>query len=222
MARIRTIKPDFFTSEDIVSLSCLARLLYIAIWCEADREGRLTWRPNTFKIRYLPADECDIQKLAQELIDAKLVVKYSTHLAYIPSFLKHQHINPRETASILPSPDASSTRQARVKHAHPTHREEGKGKEGVHDASLTLQTFAQFWEAYPNKKAKPSAEKAWVKAKINGEFPELMAALELQKNSPQWLKDYGEYIPHPATWINQKRWLDAGTATASGQFAGVL
>jgi hypothetical protein len=40
MARIRTIKPEFFTSEDIVSLTPLARLFYVSLWCEADREAR--------------------------------------------------------------------------------------------------------------------------------------------------------------------------------------
>jgi len=55
MARIRTIKPEFFTSEDIVSLTPHARLLYIAMWCEADKEGRMTWRPKTLKMRYFPA-----------------------------------------------------------------------------------------------------------------------------------------------------------------------
>lgn len=54
MARIRAIKPDFFTSEDIVSLSPLARLLFISTWLEADREGRFVWRPKTMKLRYLP------------------------------------------------------------------------------------------------------------------------------------------------------------------------
>ena len=67
MARIRTIKPEFFTSEDIVSLSPLARLLYQATWCEADKEGRLQWKPGTFKLRYFPADECDILALCEEL-----------------------------------------------------------------------------------------------------------------------------------------------------------
>lgn len=117
MARIRTIKPDFFTSEDIVELSPLARLLYIAIWCEADREGRLAWKPKTFKIRYLPADNCDIEKICQEVIDRKLIVLYGNGLAYVPSFGKHQHINPRESASMLPKPsrddDASGTREIR-------------------------------------------------------------------------------------------------------------
>ena len=47
MAYIRSIKSTFFTSDDIVTLSPLARLLYIALWTEADREGRMTWRPGS-------------------------------------------------------------------------------------------------------------------------------------------------------------------------------
>ncbi|MBK7463333.1 MAG: hypothetical protein IPJ50_11950 [Betaproteobacteria bacterium] len=63
MAYIRTIKASFFTSDDIVSLSPLARLLYIALWTEADREGRFSWRPGNFKLRFLPGDACDIDEL---------------------------------------------------------------------------------------------------------------------------------------------------------------
>lgn len=128
MARIRTIKPEFFTSEDIVSLQPLARLLYIAIWCEADKAGRLAWKPRTFKMRYLPADDCDIEALCDEIVSAGLVKLYGDGLAYIPKFAEHQHINPRETESKLPDPDASRTRRPRVNDAQGGR--EGKGKEG--------------------------------------------------------------------------------------------
>jgi hypothetical protein len=139
MARIRTIKPEFFTSEDIVSLSPMARLLYIALWCEADREGRMTWRPKTFKMRYLPADSCDVDALCQELVAAKLVKLYGEGLAYIPRFHAHQHVNPRESASTLPNPE-ELTRRPRVSTRASTVSDaqggrEGKGKEGVEDAS---------------------------------------------------------------------------------------
>lgn len=138
MARIRTIKPEFFTSEDIVALSPLARLLYIAIWCEADKEGRMAWKPRTFKMRYLPADDCDIDALARELVASGLVRLYGDGLAYIPSFARHQHINPRESASVLPGPHPCP----RVVDASPRVTDppapasdaqggrEGKGKEG--------------------------------------------------------------------------------------------
>jgi hypothetical protein len=87
MARIRTIKPEFFTSEDIVSLTPLARLLYIALWCEADREGRMAWKPKTFKMRYFPGDSCSIEKLCDELLAADLVVCYGDKYAFIPAFM---------------------------------------------------------------------------------------------------------------------------------------
>ena len=138
MARIRTIKPEFFTSEDIVSLSPTARLLYIACWCEADREGRMEWKPGTMKLRYFPGDNCDISTLTAELVDRGLVLPYdvdSRQYAEIPSFAKHQIINNRESASSIPAPPG--TRQARVKHAS-----QGKeGRKGKEDASSpTLAT----------------------------------------------------------------------------------
>lgn len=130
MARIRTIKPDFFTSDDICALSPLARLLYIGLWCEADREGRLAWAPRTFKRRYLPDDDCDIEKLCRELLSRDLVRVYGGgDFAYIPTFLAHQHINPREGKSEIPPPDSDAS--ARVPDASVTRREEGKeGREG--------------------------------------------------------------------------------------------
>jgi len=144
MARIRTIKPDFFTSEDIVSLTPLARLLYIGIWCEADKEGRLVWKPMTFKLRYLPGDACDIKALCQEIVDQGLVVLYGDGYAVIPAFSRHQHVNPRESESVIPAPDACESvtttnprvvdacarvddASARVPHAQGGR--EGKGKE---------------------------------------------------------------------------------------------
>ena len=138
MARIRTIKPEFFTSEDILDLSPLARLLYIGIWCEADREGRLAWKPKTLKTRYLPVDNADVHELCRELTERGLVIPYGDGFAYIPSFLKHQHINPREAKSLFPDPlecpsfDASNLdlhASSRVTDASVTRREEGKGKE---------------------------------------------------------------------------------------------
>jgi hypothetical protein len=117
MARIRTIKPEFFTSADICSLTPLSRLFYIALWCEADREGRLDWKPKTFKLRYFPGDNCDIAEMAKELLASGLVTTYSVdgiEYAVIPTFLEHQVINNRESDSTRPprDDDASGTRES--------------------------------------------------------------------------------------------------------------
>jgi len=131
VARIRTIKPEFFTSDDICALSPRARLLYIGLWCEADREGRLVWAPRGFKRRYLPDDECDVEALCRELTDRTLVRLYGDGLAFIPTFATHQHVNPREAASKLAPPPAGHA-SARVIDAPPpvTERAGRKGTEG--------------------------------------------------------------------------------------------
>ena len=241
MARIRTIKPDFFTSEDIVLLSPLARLFYIALWCEADKEGRFAWKPKTFKLRYLPGDNCDIEALADELLNARLVMLYEGGtLAYIPSFAKHQHINPRESASVLPDPNSAPkrTRAPRVTDASPREEDAQGGREGKGSinplppagvgASDKVHEFPpgfdRFWQAYPRKTAKPQAAKAF--ARLRPDEPllqRMLAALDLQRQSPQWQRDAGQFVPHPSTWINGRRWEDElSFAEPMDAFAGAL
>ena len=41
----------------------------------------------------------------------------------------------------------------------------------------------------------------------------MIQAVEKQKQSTQWQRDGGQYIPHPATWLNQERWEDEVTTT---------
>ena len=214
MARIRTIKPEFFTSEDIVELEPLARLLYIALWCEADKEGRFAWKPKTFKMRYFPADDCSIDTLTDALVTRGLVCLYGESLAHIPSFKDHQHINPREKDSVLPDPknNASATRRdASVTVDARAGRKEGREGKEI-DASPI--GFVEFWSAYPRKVAKGDAEKAWRKHKPD--LAACLSAISASKSSPDWTKDGGQFIPHPATWINGRRWED-GAANVGGQ-----
>lgn len=71
------------------------------------------------------------------------------------------------------------------------------------------EAFCAFWTAYPNKKAKPAALKAFTKLKPDTALlAEMLKAIEVQKQSAQWQKDNGQYIPMPSTWLNQRRWED--------------
>ena len=158
MARIRTIKPEFFTSEQIVELSPLARLLFIATWCEADREGRMSWKPRTLKMRYFPVDDCDIDALARELHASGLVVLYGNGLAYIPSFTRHQHVNPRETVSSLPDPKESrvTDASARVSDVQGGRKEGREGNDKSGEIEKNPPAAADFradlfktWKALP-------------------------------------------------------------------------
>jgi len=149
MARIRTVKPEFFTSESVISVSPLARLFFIGLWCEADKEGRLKWKPKTLKFRYLPGDSVNIEKLCKELEAENMIVTYSVNdvdYCEIPGFGSHQVINNREKESTLPSRDndASTTRESG--------RKEGKeGKEGKGMTRFTPPTITEVIK-YMNEK----------------------------------------------------------------------
>ena len=221
MARIRTIKPEFFTSEDIVGLSAFARLLYIALWCEADKEGRFVWKPATFKLRYMPGDSVDISALCKELIDAGLVALYGEGFAHIPTFKAHQHINPRESASQLPEP---ATRQSRVgtrqsRDSDAQGGREGKGKEGVDDASRHVDPpgFAQFWKAWPvsdRKQAKGKCLEVWKKAGAESHAALIVEHVTRLAASHDWRKKDGEFIPAPLVYLNKRSWEGAEVSDA--------
>jgi hypothetical protein len=69
--------------------------------------------------------------------------------------------------------------------------------------------FEKFWAAYPRKTAKKNAVRAWQKLKPDEPtLDTVLNAIENQKKSEQWQRDGGQYIPHPATWLNQCRWED--------------
>jgi hypothetical protein len=227
VARIRTIKPEFFTSEDIVSLRPLTRLLYIAIWCEADKEGRLAWKPLTFKLRYFPGDECDIQAMCQEIVDSGLVVLYGEGYGVIPTFKAHQHINPRESESNLPEPVAITTRKARVATRQPRDSDaqvgrEGKGKEGKgkEDAS-NASRFPEFWAAWPKSERKQDrgvCETKWIDRKLDSIADLILADIATKKKTQKW---QGGYIEAPEVYINRERWKD-GVTPDEPEAAGAL
>lgn len=76
--------------------------------------------------------------------------------------------------------------------------------------------FEIFWNAYPRKIGKKEALKAWGKASGKPSLDDLLAAVEKQKASVQWTKDGGQFIPHPATWLNQGRWDDVPLTAQPG------
>lgn len=110
MARARNVKPGFFTNDVLVARSPLARLLFIGLWTIADKEGRLEDRPNKIKFEILPGDDCDVNKLLNELVDGGFIVRYTSgQVKYIQvlNFTKHQNPHQKEAASTIPAPDLS-------------------------------------------------------------------------------------------------------------------
>lgn len=154
MARIRTVKPEFFKHEELfeaeLETGLPLRLAFIGLWTICDREGRFKWRPRQIKTDVLPYDDCDFSRVLDALLTRGFIWKYEwerVEYGFVPSFTTHQVINNREIASSLPDPESceiysvennnlhvTATRYPRVDDASGTSlciaQGEGNGKEG--------------------------------------------------------------------------------------------
>ena len=111
MARTRSLKPQYFKNDLLAECQPLARLLFAGLWCMADAEGRLEYRPLRVKAEVLPYDECDVDQLADELEQRGFVRRYTVDdvtILVIPKFLEHQRPHPKEPTESFP-PEENAT-----------------------------------------------------------------------------------------------------------------
>lgn len=183
MARIRSIKPEFFRHEALFeaerSTGLPLRLAFAGLWTVADREGRFVWSPRNLKLDCLPHDEVDFSAVLDALDAGGFIVRYEVEgktYGAIPSWHEHQHINQREATSKLPAQPGASTclHQPSPVTAHG----EGKGREGeikradargvvVFDGGiirLRQKHFDEWTKAFPNidLRAELTARDAWL------------------------------------------------------------
>lgn len=213
MARIRTIKPDFFTNEQVASLPFHWRLLFVGLWTQADREGRLEDRPLRLKAELFAYDDLDVKDGLESLHRVGLISRYEANgikVIMITNFVKHQRPHPREEASALPAPvDHEAVKRCAGREGDL--RKEISGREGkeISDHAALIARFSRFWASYPRKTAKDPALKEWLKLQPDDTLTERMIAkVDAYKASPQWRTDDGKYIPHARTFLHQRRFDD--------------
>ncbi|MFV3014647.1 hypothetical protein ACM9HO_02815, partial [Pseudomonas sp. KHB2.9] len=106
MARSRNIKPGFFSNEHLAELDFATRLLFIGMWTEADREGRLEDRPRRLKMALFPADNVDIEFMLNGLESYGFIRRYVANgcrAIQIVSWAKHQNPHVKEAKSTIPA-----------------------------------------------------------------------------------------------------------------------
>ena len=80
-------------------------------------------------------------------------------------------------------------------------------------APVGAKLFDEFWAEYPKKVGKDAARKAFDKRKPSRDLlVRMLASIRAQAQTLAWQKDGGQFIPHPATWLNEGRWQDEETA----------
>jgi hypothetical protein len=235
MARIRSIKPDFFRHEALFEAEretgLPLRMAFAGLWTAADREGRFVWSPRNLKLDALPYDDVDFSRVLDALWSRGFIVKYAVEgkeFGAIPSWSRHQIINNREKGSDLPEPNETNTltRAPRVDDACATPlksaQAEGKGKEGegkgtdkrTRDAS-TREAFERFWKAYPKRKGsnpRKTAEEQFFRAVRDGADPEaiIAGARRYAEAEPEIIGT--QYVAQALKWLRDERWKDYNEA----------
>lgn len=236
MARARNIKPALFKNEILGVADPMATLLFEGLWLLADKAGRLEDRPLRIKGELFPyRDGVDIEGLLRFLTAEGFITRYtvgSKRFIQVENFDKHQNPHRNEPESVIPSvsegcitSDFGGTTSSILGGA----RADSLIPDSLNlipDSLITptpaassppsADLFPKFWKLYPNKKGKTAAEKAWKKLKVTDDlFTLITQGLAKQCTSPGWTKDVGQFIPHPATWLNGKRWEDEVTTPSN-------
>jgi hypothetical protein len=118
MARIRTVKPEFFRHEKLQELGPLSMLIFEGLWTQCDRAGRFAWRAKTLKLDILPFITFDMESELNKLADAFFVIQYEHKgdlFGVIPTFLDHQRLTGKEAIEPPkhPAPPEAKPRKTR-------------------------------------------------------------------------------------------------------------
>lgn len=189
------------------TISPNAKLLFGEITCLCEAEG-FCWASNGYLAKLYDAGERTVSRWLTELEKVGFI-------SIEPAVNQHG----QRRIFISPALPKVAGQKWQAKNGdHNTTREDNttsketppiapKGAEPVNGA------FEDFWREYPNKVGKPAALKAFIRAKPD--TGKLMAGLEVWKSSPSWQKDKGRFIPHPTTFLNQRRWEDVPVEMAA-------
>ena len=166
MARIRSVKPEYWTDSKIVQLSPFARLLFIGMWNFADDCGHVEAEPLRLKLQILPNDDVDGPGLLSEL-EGRGLIRRLTGCYEIPNFERHQKIDKRAACrfsdnATTPADNPQSPPESLRVPTIPGPGREGSGLEGkgIKTPSSPApqddpdEGFENFWKAYPKRNGK--------------------------------------------------------------------
>lgn len=220
----RIIKESICTSDTIDGLSWFEEVLFYRLMVNVDDYGRFDARTPILKARLFPlkanVTEKTIEQALNRLVTVGLVRTYTVEdkpFLQLLTWERHQQI--RNSKSKYPGPEKADLKSieincnqlksiAPVIQSNPNPNPNPNPTRATADKSADT-LFDQFWDAYPKKVAKEPAKKAFLKHKPDQALlDKVLDALQRYKRTDQWTRDNGQFIPNPATWLNQRRWED--------------
>lgn len=225
---------DFATDEKLANCSAESTGVYIRLMCilhkmedygvielkaKDKQNGGDTVHDFALKlVRQMPYEVTCIERSLRELIDEGVITLEGDKL-YQKRMVKDGDISRKRAEAGArrgkpkEAPEQANDEQTSQQKASKTpaneEAEQDEPKQEAPKKDLIEERFSAFWKAYPRKSGKGGARKSWNRIAPTQElFEKIMAALEAAKSCEQWRKDNGQYIPYPATWLNQERWDD--------------
>ena len=175
---------------------CFAELADAGI-AKADWSARVVWLPKA--ARHNPPDNPNVVKSWQKALDIIPECELKREAACALEAFLQPFGKPFAKQEQYQYQYQGQDQQQESHNASPLSRRESR--------SLCGEGFEAFWEAYPNKKAKREAEKAWMNLKPDADLRHrIQSAIATQRRSESWEKEDGKYVPHPATWLRGRRW----------------
>lgn len=225
MARIRTIKPDFFTSLTVAELSAAARLTFIGLWTHVDDEGRCVDEPRLIAAAIWPLDDstgaATVERHLEDIERLGLIVRYRVNgrrYLQVSGWDEHQRIN-RPSESKIPPPDeadedSDDTHEQLTEDSRSEgNREQGReqGKEASHDDAgdeAEQQFEDHFWPVYPPtngvKRDKPAARREFCKLGLE----DRRAAVRGARNKAKHFELTGEQPPYAERFLKRRDFED--------------
>ena len=226
----RIIKESICTSENIEQLSSFQETVFYRLLVNCDDYGCFDARVKVVASRLFPLKvirPAEIIKALNKLAEAGLIVlyeakgkpylkviKWSDHQRVRVS--KHKYPMPEEgtVCGELPQvaascgemrPESNPIQSESNPNPNPNPTREPREEKDIDHESR----FDRFWDAYPRKESKPVARKAFDKVRPDGELlSKMIDSIERWKRSQQWQENGGQFIPYPASWLNQRKWED--------------
>jgi hypothetical protein len=204
------IDPEFFLDEGISAYDHPTRLLYIGLWMLADDNyATLPNRPEWIKAQIFPYDNVDANKMISTLIKDKKLIEFTDKesgkkFLFIANFHRYQRVD-KPAKPKFPAYNREGVATVSLKY-----RDEVKlSKNKLSKDKISYVHFEKFWTAYPKKIGKKTAYAVWQKINPSEELTEnIVQAVVKSRKTQDWLKDGGQFIPHPTTYLHQERWDD--------------
>lgn len=232
MARIRTVKPDFFRHEGLQDLERdnpgqHVMLTFAGLWTLCDKAGHFEWKPRTIKLDVLPFLDFDMETTLTLLERFSYVRRYEVDgklYGVIPSFEEHQRINGKEAQEpakypepvefIEPQTEGSNGeatgKQSRSQEGKGREgKEEGKGNGGSRVAALAAPVASpnsETWDAYCQAYAQRYRVEPKRNATVNAQVAQVVKRLG------------AEEAPHVAAWYvlhNNAYYVSRGHSVAA-------